>query len=78
MAQSWTYVWKSDKICFDDKINANTFKNFFCNIASDLVATLPPPFERFGLDTTPNYCQDNLGLPTSKSKFSNVTEDYSC
>ena len=29
---------KDDKICFDDNTNANTFKEFFCNLASDLVA----------------------------------------
>ena len=66
---------KNNKICFDDKINANTFKKFFCNFASDLVAALPPPSKRFGLDTVRNYCQDILGLLPSKSKFSNLTED---
>ena len=29
---------KDDKISFDDKANANTFKEFFCNLANDLVA----------------------------------------
>ena len=36
-----TYLKKDDNICFDD--NTNTFKQFFCNLASDLVAKLPPP-----------------------------------
>ena len=67
---------KDDKICFDDKTNANTFKEFFCNLASDLVAKLPPPSKRFGLDTVRNYYQDILGLLPSKFKFSNVTEDH--
>ena len=31
-----------DKIIVDDKTIANTFKEFFCNLASDLVAKLPP------------------------------------
>ena len=66
---------KDDKICFDDKTNANTFKEFFCNLASDLVAKLPPPSKRFGLDTVRNYYQDILGLLPSKFKFLNVTED---
>ena len=35
---------KDDKIYFDGKTNANAFKEFFCNLASDLVAKLPPPF----------------------------------
>ena len=67
---------KDDKICFDDKTNANTFKEFFCNLASDLVAKLPPPPKRFGLDTVHNYYQDILGLLPSKFEFSNVTEDH--
>ena len=66
---------KDDIICFDDKTNANTFKEFFCNLASDLVAKLPPPSKRFGLDTVRNYYQDILGLLPCKFKFSNVTED---
>ena len=33
---------KDEKLCFDDKTNSNTFKEFFCNLASDLVAKLPP------------------------------------
>ena len=61
------------QICFDDK--TNTFKGFFCNFASDLVAKLPPQSKIFGLDTVRNYYQDTLGLLPSKSKFSNVTED---
>ena len=66
---------KDDKICFDDKTNANAFKEFFCNLASDLVAKLPPPSNRFRLDTVGNYYQDILGLLPSKFKFSNATED---
>ena len=67
---------KDDKICFDDKTNANTFKEFFCNLASDLVGKLPPPSKRTGLDTVRNYYHDILGLLPSKFKFSNVTEDH--
>ena len=63
---------KDDKICFDDKTNANTFKEFFCILASNLVAKLRPPSK---LDTVRDYYQDILGLRPSKFKFSNVTED---
>ena len=66
---------KDDKICYDDKANANAFKDFFCNLASYLVAKLPPPSNGFGLNTVRNYYQDILGLFHSKFKFSNVTED---
>ena len=65
---------KDDKICFDDKTNAYAFREFFCNLASDLVVKLPPPSNRFGLDTVRNY-QDILGLLPSIFKFSNLTED---
>ena len=64
------------KYAFDNKTNANTFKEFFCNLAGDLVAKLPPPSKRFGLDTVRSYYQDILGLLPSKFKFSNVTEDH--
>ena len=66
---------KDDKICFDDKTNANAFKEFFWNLASDLVAKLPPPSNRFGSDIVHNYYKDILDLVLSKFKFSNVTEN---
>ena len=56
---------KDDKICFDDQTNSNTFKEFFCNLASDLVAKLPPPSKRFGLNTVRSYYQDILSLCVS-------------
>ena len=34
---------KDEKINFDDETNANIFKEFFSNLASDLVANFPPP-----------------------------------
>ena len=66
---------KDDKICFDDKTNSNTFKESFCILARNLVAILPSPSKRFGIDMVRNYYQDIPGLFPSKSKFSNVTED---
>ena len=56
-------------MCFDNKTNANTFKEFFWNLASDLVAKLPPPSKRFWLDKVDNNYQDILGLGPSKFKF---------
>ena len=46
---------KEDKICFDDKTNANMFKEFFSNLASDLFAKLPPPSNKFGISSVRNY-----------------------
>ena len=72
---SSTCLKKDDKTCFDDKTTANTFQEFFFKLASDLVAKIPLPSKRFGLDTARNYYQDILGLLPSKFKFLNVTED---
>ena len=66
---------KDDKISFDDKANANTFKEFYCNLASDLVAKLPPPSNKFGITSVRKYYQDVLNLLPCKFKFSFVTED---
>ena len=67
---------KNDKISFDDKTNANIFKEFFCNLSSDLAAKLPPPSNKFGISSVRNYYQNILDLLPSKFKFSNVTEDF--
>ena len=67
---------KDDKTSFDGKTNANTFKEFFCNLASDLVAKLPPPSNKFGKSTALNYYQNILDLLPNKFNFSNVTEDF--
>ena len=66
---------KDDKTSFDDKINANTFNEFFRNLASDLVVKLPPSSNEFGISSVRNYYQNILDLLPNKSSFSNVTED---
>ena len=50
-------------------------KEFYCNLASDLVAKLPPPSNRFGITSVRKYYQDVLNLLPCKFKFSFVTED---
>ena len=67
---------KDDKISFDDKTNSNTFKESFFNLASDLVAKLPPPSNKFGISSVRNYYQNILDLLPSKFKFSNFNEDF--
>ena len=57
---------KDDKISFDDKTNANTFNEFFCNLAIGLVGT----------SSVCNYYQNILDLPPSKFKFLTVPEDF--
>ena len=48
----------------------------FCNLASDLVAKLPPPSNKFVISSVHNHYQDIINLFPSKFKFSNVTEDF--
>ena len=67
---------KDDKSSFDDKTNANTFKEFFCNLASDLVAKLPPPSNDFGISSVGNYYQNMLDMLPNKFNFSNVTVGF--
>ena len=66
---------KDDKIRFGDKANANIFKEIFWNLASDLVAKLTPPSNKFGTISVCNYYQSILDLLPNKLNFSNVTED---
>ena len=66
---------KYDKISFDDKTNANTFKEFYCNLANDLLVKLPPPSGRFGVTSVRKYYQNLLDLLPCKFKFSNISED---
>ena len=61
---------KYEKIRFDEKANANSFKEFFCNLNSDLVAKLPPSSTKFGISSLHSYYQNILDLLPSTSKFS--------
>ena len=45
---------KDDKTSFDDRTNANTFKELFCNLASDLIPKLSPPSNEFGASSLRN------------------------
>ena len=57
---------KDDKTSFDDKTNANTSKEFFCILASDLVAKLPSPSNEFRKSSAHNYYQNILDLLPNK------------
>ena len=70
------YLKKDNKTGFNDKTNANEFKEFFFNLTSDLVAKLPPPNNEFGISSIRNYYQNILDLLPSKFNFSNVTKDF--
>ena len=70
------------KICqdsitnFDDKKNANIFRNFYNSLADDLLNNLPPAPMRFGLPSVHQYYEKTLKLPRSNFKFGFVSEDY--
>ena len=55
-----------EKLSFDSKTNANTFCNFYSNLAGELLKKLPTPPKIFGLDTVKLYYQnrniDNLNF----------------
>ena len=65
-----------DKTSFDDKTNENTFKEFFCNLAGDLVAKFSLPSNDFGISSARNHYQNMLDLLPHKFSFSNITEDF--
>ena len=60
----------------DDKTNTNTFKEFFSNLAGDLVSKVSPPSNKSGISSVCNYYQNILDLLPSKFKFSNVMEGF--
>ena len=66
---------KDNKIHFDDKTNSNTFKEFYCNLASDLVNKLPTPSRKFGMNSVRNYYQHILDLLPNQFKFSMAKEE---
>ena len=61
---------------FDDKKNANIFRNFYNSLADDLLNNLPPAPMRFGLPSVHQHYEKTLKLPHSDFKFDFVSEDY--
>ena len=65
---------KVDKVTFDNKKYACTFKKLFCDLASDLVANLPS--NKFGMSSVRNCYQIILDMLPFKIKVSNFTGDF--
>ena len=73
---------KPSKIClktdgehrFDDKINSNVFKEFFSNLAKELVKKLPNPPRRFGIENVKEYYK-KLNLGNEKFKLHHTNRD---
>ncbi len=65
----------NDKISFDAKENANIFKNFYANLAEDLVKKLPNAKGNFGKIYVQDYYRE-LQIPSNSFTFSIVAEEY--
>ena len=65
---------KEGDISFDPKCNAETFKNFYANLALDLVKHLPLPTNRFGTNHVKEYYR-HLNLENNNFNFCPTTEE---
>ena len=59
---------------FDPKSNAETFKNFYANLAMDLVRKLPLPTSIFGKNSVKEYYR-HLNLEQNNFTFTPTTEE---
>ena len=76
----WTNIClktKNDVTNFDEKKNAIIFNFFFffCTLADDLLANLPPSSLRFGLHSVWQYYEKALKYPNSKYTFTFVSKE---
>ena len=62
------------KLSFDSKTNANTFCNFYSNLAGELLKKPPTPPKKFGLDTVKLYYQ-NLNIDNLNFALDYTTEE---
>ena len=64
-----------EKISFDEKTNNNSFKNFYANLALNLVNKLPHAPNKFDLDSVLAYYKRFLNTENQKFTFSPTSED---
>ena len=72
--QSKICLGQEGNVSFDPKVNAETFKDFYSNLALNLVRQLPLPTNRFGLDSIKEY-YSHLNLENKNFNLSPVTND---
>ena len=60
---------------FDEKTNNNSFKNFYANLALNLVNKLPHAPNKFDLDSVLAYYKRILNTENQKFTFSPTSED---
>ena len=63
------------KILFDEKTNNNSFRNFYANLALNLVNKLPHAPNKFNLDSVLAYYIRFLNTEDQKFTFSPTSED---
>ena len=59
---------KDNNICFDPKTNAEKFKDFFANLAANLLKELPNPKNKYNIDSTNAYYK-HLKLQHNNFRF---------
>ena len=65
---------KEGNVSFDPKSNAETFKNFYANLAMGLVRKLPLPTCIFGISSVKEY-YGHLNLEQNNFTFTPTTEE---
>ena len=60
---------------FDEKTNNNSFRNFYANLALNLVNKLPHVPNKFNLDSVLAYYKRFLNTEDQKFTFSPTSED---
>ena len=64
-----------ETISFDEKTNNNSFKNFYANLALNLVNKLPHAPNKFDLDSVLAYYKRFLNTENQNFTFSPTPED---
>ena len=75
-SSSSTFCLKKDgALHFDSKTVSTIFKEFFSNLAENLVSKLPRPSNKFDLSSVISYYTKTLDPINTKFKFSTVSKD---
>ena len=75
-SSSTKFCLKKDNVLyFDEKSISTIFKNFFSNLAENLVSKLPIPPNKFGISSVRSYYAKNKDLVNSSFKFSIVNRE---
>ena len=65
---------KEGKVSFDPKTNVEILKDFYSNLATDLVNKLPRPTNKFGMNSVKEYYK-SLNLENKNFSFQPTTEE---